>query len=66
VLLQAAFRGYQTRKFISLLKSKQLGSSRYFTKEESMETVSRNKYNPKQEREQRPPYTFKTGAVYLG
>ena len=43
-----------------------MGSSKYFTQEEARETLSKNLYNPNQVREQRPPYTFKTGAVYTG
>ena len=50
-----------------MLRSKHIGSSKYFTYEESKETVSNTKkYNPNQKREKRPPYQFKTGAVYTG
>jgi hypothetical protein len=35
VQIQAAFRGYQARKYISLLRAKNVGSSKYFTYEES-------------------------------
>ena len=31
---------------ISLLRAKQMGSSKYFTQEEARETVTRNMYNP--------------------
>jgi hypothetical protein len=34
--------------------------------DESRETVSKIKYNPSAKREERPLYTFKTGATYLG
>jgi hypothetical protein len=40
VRIQAAFRGYQARKYISMLRSKNVGSSKYFTYEESKETIS--------------------------
>ena len=49
-----------------MLRAKQLGSSKYFTQEEARETVTKNVYNPNQQRESRRPYTFKTGAVYSG
>lgn len=34
--------------------------------DESKETVSNVKYNPQAKREERPQYTFKTGATYKG
>jgi len=41
--------------------------SKYFTQDESKETVSKyGKYNPSAQREERPTYTFKTGATYTG
>ena len=41
--------------------------SKYFTMDESKETVSKyHKYNPQAQREERPTYTFKTGATYTG
>lgn len=49
-----------------MLRSQQIGSSKYFTYEESKETVTKNKYDPNARREKRPPYVFKTGAVYTG
>ena len=49
-----------------MLRSKNIASSKYFTYEESKETVSKKIYNPEQKREKRPPYQFKTGAVYVG
>jgi len=49
-----------------MLRSKHIGSSKYFTYEESKETVTKNTYKPDQKREKRPPYQFKTGAIYIG
>ena len=66
IKLQAFWRGHTARRLISLLRAKQLGSSKYFTQEEARETVTKNVYNPNQQRESRRPYTFKTGAVYTG
>jgi hypothetical protein len=39
-------RGYIARKYIGMLKSQQIGSSKYFTYEESKETVTKNVYDP--------------------
>lgn len=66
VQIQAVIRGFRARRLVSLLRSKHIGSSKYFTYEESKETVTKKVYNPDQQRERRPPYTFKTGAVYTG
>ena len=49
-----------------MLKAKQLGSSKYFTQEEAKETVTKRLYDPNQPRQDRPSYTFQTGAVYTG
>ena len=46
VKLQAAWRGHTARRLISLLRAKQMGSSKYFTQEEARETVTKNRYNP--------------------
>ena len=46
IKIQATFRGYQSRKYMSMLRSKQAGSSKYFTYEESKETMSKKQYNP--------------------
>jgi len=46
VKIQAWFRGHNARKIIGLLRSKQLGSSKYFTQEEARETVSKRLYKP--------------------
>ena len=43
-----------------------MGSSKYFTQEEARETITKNLYNPHAAREKRPPYTFKTNAIYTG
>jgi IQ calmodulin-binding motif len=67
VKIQSIYRGYMARKYLSLLRSKNVGSSKYFTYEESKETISKmKKYDPGQKRERRQPYQFKTGAVYAG
>jgi hypothetical protein len=48
------------------MKSKR-ADSRYFTIDESRETVSRERqYDPNAKREKRPTYTFKTGATFDG
>jgi len=51
VKIQAWFRGNNARRMISLLRSKQMGSSKYFTQEEARETVSKRVYKPNQPRE---------------
>jgi hypothetical protein len=56
IKLQAIWRGYHARKYISMLRSKQIGSSKYFTYEESRETVTQNKFNQNAKREKRAPY----------
>jgi len=41
--------------------------SRYFTIDESRETISKTRtYDPNAKRERRPTYRFKTGAMYDG
>jgi hypothetical protein len=40
--------------------------SRYFTLDESRETLTSNKYDPNLPREERPLYKFKSGATYKG
>eukprot|EP00352_Strombidinopsis_acuminata_P004950 CAMPEP_0176350704 /NCGR_PEP_ID=MMETSP0126-20121128/9682_1 /TAXON_ID=141414 ORGANISM="Strombidinopsis acuminatum, Strain SPMC142" /NCGR_SAMPLE_ID=MMETSP0126 /ASSEMBLY_ACC=CAM_ASM_000229 /LENGTH=104 /DNA_ID=CAMNT_0017700863 /DNA_START=368 /DNA_END=682 /DNA_ORIENTATION=+ len=47
-------------------KLRQAGSSKYFILEEARETISKRLYKPNQPREKKAPYTFKTGAVYIG
>jgi len=47
------------------MKSNQLGSSKYFTKEEAVETIG-GKWNPNAPRENRPTYTFASLAKYTG
>lgn len=56
VKIQAAYRGHLSRKLTSMMRSKQIGSSKYFTYEESKETISKRPFNPHQQRETRPPY----------
>mmetsp|Transcript_78925 Transcript_78925/g.109355 ORF Transcript_78925/g.109355 Transcript_78925/m.109355 type:complete len:84 (+) Transcript_78925:191-442(+) len=51
IKLQSWWRGYHARKLISLLRSKQLGSSKYFTVEEAKETVTKRPYDPNMPRE---------------
>jgi hypothetical protein len=46
IKLQAWWRGHTGRRLISLLKAKQLGSSKYFTQEEARETVTKRLYDP--------------------
>ena len=58
VKLQAFWRGHTARRLISLLKAKQLGSSKYFTIEEARETVTKRLYDPDKPREKRKPYQF--------
>jgi len=41
-------------------------SSKYFTKDESMETSKGAPYNPSLPLIKKKPFTFKTGAVYEG
>jgi len=48
VKIQAAIRGFKARRLISMLRSKHIGSSKYFTYEESKETISKKMYNPSQ------------------
>ena len=48
------------------MKSKQIGSSRYFTFAEFKETVRSDKKYGNEARKVRELYTFKTGAVYQG
>ena len=67
IKMQALWRGYRDRKYTSFLKNNHRGASKYFTPDESRETVSRNrKYDPNAQREERSLYTFKTGATYTG
>jgi hypothetical protein len=56
-------KGYDLIKLFKNIKA----DSKYFTMDESKETVSKfHKYNPTATREERPTYTFKTGATYTG
>jgi MORN repeat len=49
-----------------MLRSKNVGSSKYFTIEESKETLSSKQFDPNARREKRPVYHFRSGATYLG
>ena len=67
IKLQSIFRGHMCRRNTSLVLKTRRADSRYFTIEESKETVSgTSKYNPDAKREKRPLYTYKTGATYDG
>lgn len=48
------------------MKYNQRAESRYFTVADQKETISTKIYNPNVKRENRPAYTFKSGAVYTG
>jgi len=49
------------------MKQSKRADSKYFTVDESKETISKfSRYNPSASREERPMYTFKTGATYKG
>lgn len=79
IKLQAWARGNKARKQVNFMKSKQIGSSKYFTMVEFKETVSPRRSKAEfgktfgntddfvnQTREKRAPYTYKTGAIYTG
>ena len=79
IAIQALWRGYSARKLVNFIKQTKRVSmnensnevylqadSKYFTMDESRETVTNQRYNPKAKREERPMYTFKTGATYQG
>ena len=53
------------RKLVSYIRKSQRTNVRYFTFEESRETVS-SQFGMALEREERPPYKFSSGAVYVG
>lgn len=48
-----------------MMKSNQLGSSKYFTREEAGETLGGD-WNPNAPREARDTYTFNSKAKYTG
>lgn len=63
--LQAWARGNLARKQVEFLKSKQIGSARYFVFAEFKETPPDASTNG--QRAEKPPYTYTcTGAVYKG
>jgi len=67
VRIQALFRGFMARRNTAFILRSKRADSRYFTIEESRETVSKSRiYDPNAKREKRPIYTFKTGATYDG
>ena len=54
VKLQALWRGNRARRDVEFLKKSKRADSRYFTIEESKETMSKKPYNPNARREKRP------------
>jgi len=65
--IQSLWRGYTARRYTNMLKTSQIGASKYFTLDEARETIDPSRlYNPNQALEKRPPFTFKSGAVYEG
>ena len=66
VKLQALWRGNRARRDVEFLKKSKRADSRYFTIEESKETMSKKPYNPNARREKRPLFRYKTGATYEG
>jgi len=67
IKLQAIFRGHMARKNTAFIMNSRRADSRYFTLDESRETVSKSRqYDPNAKREKRTVYTFKTGATYDG
>lgn len=65
IKIQALFRGHKDRKIVSHLIKNQRTNAKYFTHDESRETLS-SKLTTTNLREDRPPYRFKSGAVYTG
>ena len=51
---------------VALIQQTKRADSRYFTAIELKETISNVPYNPNAKREQRPTYTYSTGAQYTG
>lgn len=67
VKFQALFRGHLARRNTAFIMKSKRADSRYFTVEESRETVSKDRpYDPNAKREKRATYTFKTGATFSG
>lgn len=68
--IQARAKGHLTRKYVDQYKHSggmlRAESSKYFTKDESMETSKGLPYNPSLPLQKKPAFTFKTGAVYEG
>ena len=66
IKFQALFRGFLARRNTAFIMNQKRADSRYFTLDESRETVSKNAYDPTAKREKRGTYQFKTGATYDG
>jgi len=66
VRLQSLWRGYSARQQVNLIRQTKRADSRYFTIDEQRETVTNQKYDPHAVREERPTYTFRSGATYTG
>jgi len=67
VKIQAVFRGHIARRNTAFILKSKRADSRYFTIDESRETVSKHRtYDPEAKREQRETYTFKSGATFDG
>ena len=64
IKIQSFWRGFRDRKIAKVLRYKKIGISRYFSLEESPEMY----HSPHSilDREERPAYKFKSGAVYIG
>ena len=62
IKLQSWYRGNKGRRRILFLKSKQIGSKKYFTKTELKEIDQTDKSGKTAKR----TFTFSTGAVYEG
>ena len=64
IVIQSYWRGHLARKNYQLIRRKKKKTvSSYFTFEDSRETKSSNNMI---ERDERPAYTYKSGAVYMG
>lgn len=54
------------RKKFHIMKMQQRGGSRYFTADESRETLTNTKFDPDQPREKRDKHYYRSGATYEG
>jgi hypothetical protein len=66
IKLQALWRGNLTRKKFHVMKMQQRGGSRYFTADESRETISKSKFDPNKKRVRKDKHFYKSGATYEG